>query len=247
MPVISAHKSDVGRKKPRNEDYVWVDEQAGLYILADGLGGQEAGEVASQLGTTTISKAIEDKLKVDPDLPAKTIEALVVEALETANATIFNAAQAAGHKRQMGTTAVVAVLQTSTAYISHAGDSRAYLVRGATLKQLTEDDSWGVFSASAQKSTVKNKRSPLDHFLTKYVGQENSLNPSFIEIALMPGDWLLLCSDGLWSMVDEEQILAELKKAGNEPGRLVEALVAAANQAGGEDNISIIALKMLPS
>jgi PPM family protein phosphatase len=232
MPVISAHKSDIGRKKARNEDYVWVDEQTGLYILADGLGGQEAGEVASQLATTTLSDTIGDKLKFNPDSPAE---------------IIFNAAQAAGHKRQMGTTVVVAILQDTTAYISHAGDSRAYLVQGKALKQLTEDDSWGVFSASAQKSTAKNKRSPLDHFLTKYIGQEHALNPSFTKVELTPGDWLLLCSDGLWSLVDEEQILAELKKADDDPGRLVETLVAAANQAGGEDNISIIALKLLPA
>ena len=247
MPVISAHKSDVGLKKARNEDYVWVDEQAGLYILADGLGGQESGEVASQLATTTISNIIGDKLKVNQVPSAETVEALLVEALETANVTVYNAAQAAGHKRQMGTTIVVAILQASTAYISHAGDSRAYLAQGSTLKQLTEDDSWGVWSASVQKSTAKNQRSPLDHFLTKNIGQEHTLNPSFTKIELSPGDWLLLCSDGLWSKVDEEQILAELKKSSDNPGQLVETLVAAANQAGGEDNISIIALKMLPT
>src|SRR5262245_36288110 len=141
MPVISAHKSDIGRKKSRNEDFVWVDDQSGLYILADGMGGQEAGEVASELAATTIRTFIEDRLKLNPqDLSTETVKALLVQALETANTTVFNAAQAAGHRRQMGTTVIVAVHQDSTIYLSHAGDSRAYLVqRNHKLRQLTED------------------------------------------------------------------------------------------------------------
>src|SRR5262245_47372873 len=150
MPVISAHKSDIGRKKNRNEDCVWVDEQAGLYILADGMGGQEAGEIASQLAADTIRGLVVDKLMRQPQgLSTEAIKRLLLEALETTNSTVFSAAQAAGHKRQMGTTVLVAVLQDSTAYISHAGDSRAYLIKDTGLKQLTEDDSWGAFSAPA--------------------------------------------------------------------------------------------------
>jgi protein phosphatase len=246
MPVLSAHKSDIGRKKNRNEDYLWVEEQAGLYILADGMGGQEAGEIASQLATDTLRKLIGDELKRQPQgLSTEAIKALLLEALERSNTTVFNAAQAAGHRRQMGTTVLVALIQASTVYISHAGDSRAYLIKGSVMKQLTEDDSYGAFSAPALKS-AKGKRSALDHFLTKYVGQENALEPSFVEVEVAPGDWLLLCSDGLWSMVDEEQILAELQKAGD-PDRLVDTLVSAANEAGGEDNISVVAIKILAS
>jgi protein phosphatase len=246
MPVVSAHKSDIGRKKLRNEDYVWVDDQAGLYILADGMGGQEAGEVASQLAAVTIRDLVGVKLKRNSEtLPAEAIKALLFEALETANTTVFEAAQAAGHKRQMGTTVLVALLQSSTAYISHAGDSRAYIIRGSGLKRLTEDDSWGTWNPSAVKSAEKGKRSPLEHFLTKYIGQDSALDPSFVAVEVAPEDWLLLCSDGLWSSVDEEQILAELQKAGNDPHRLVETLVSAANHAGGEDNISVVAIKLL--
>lgn len=246
MPVVSAHKSDIGRKKARNEDYVWVNEQAGLYILADGMGGQEAGEVASQLAAVTIRDLVEEKLKRTPQaLPAEAIKTLLFEALETANTTVFEAAQAAGHKRQMGTTALVAVLQASTVYISHAGDSRAYVVRDSNLKRLTEDDSWGAWNPPAGKPAEKGKRGPLEHFLTKYIGQDSLLDPSFVEVEVTPEDWLLLCSDGLWSLVDEEQMLAELQKAGGDPNRLVETLVSAANHAGGEDNISVVAVKML--
>jgi serine/threonine protein phosphatase PrpC len=249
MPIISAYKCDVGRKRERNEDYAWVDNKIGLYIVADGMGGHEAGEVASQLAATTVGETIVDHMRdITEPVSRATIEQIMIEAIENANKTVFDAAKAAEQKRRMGATIVVVLVRLDNAYISHAGDARAYLARGATIMQLTEDDSWGAKFAAVDAQTQENvKKTRLGHVLTKAVGQEAPVKPSFIEVAITPGDWLLLCSDGLWNMVEDEQTLAELKKASNNPDQAVEALVAAANDAGGKDNITIIAIKILSS
>ncbi|MCB0196503.1 MAG: serine/threonine-protein phosphatase [Anaerolineae bacterium] len=245
MAIISAHKNDIGRNKKRdNEDYIWVDDQVGLYIVADGMGGHEAGDVASELAATTIADLIVKQLAQQRNsntLDTDAIKTIIVDAAEAANKKVYQAAHAAKQKRQMGTTVVLAFIASSTAYISHAGDSRAYLVRNATLTQLTEDDSWGTFSS--QSSGTDGAPSPLDPVLTKAVGQNTSLDPSFTTVDLMPDDILLLCSDGLWNMLDTDRILAEVEKSGSTLDKAVEALVAAANDAGGRDNISVVMVK----
>jgi serine/threonine protein phosphatase PrpC len=248
MTIVSAHKSDIGSRRKRNEDYVWVDEPSGLFIVADGMGGHEAGDVASQLAATTVGEMILDELKdrTEPILPA-VINQLMTEAIETANKKVFNTAKEAGQKRRMGTTIVVTLVRSPAAYISHVGDARAYLARDATLMQLTKDDSWKAeFETKEPHPKANMQESKFDHILTKAIGQDSLLNPSFTEVQVAPGDWLLLCSDGLWNMVQDDQILAELQEAGSDPNRAVETLVTAANAAGGKDNISVVAIKILP-
>ena len=247
MMIVSAHKSDIGRVYQQNDDYVWVNDDANLYILADGMGGHEAGHIASRMTADAVGRAVVEQLSRDDDpYPASLIKRILVSAMENANAAVFKAAQEAGQKRRMGTTIVVALFHSSKVYVSHAGDSRAYLARGEQLTQLTEDDSWGAqFAASRVKSFGEDK-GRFDHFLTKSVGQESELDPSFLEVDVEPGDWFLLCSDGLWNMVDEGIILSELKQANDDPAQVVDALVLAANNAGGKDNISVVAAKVFP-
>jgi len=241
MPIISASKNDIGRNYKRaNEDYIWIDDQVGLYIVADGMGGQEAGEVASQMAATTVAKLMIDQLQAAASrLSADAIRKLMIDAIESANAIVYQASQDAGHRRGMGTTIVMALIQPDTAYISHAGDSRAYLIRPASIIQLTEDDSWANFG----QKNLGSKTKIGGHILTKAVGQNSSVDPSFTELPFTMGDTLLLCSDGLWNMLDDEQILAELDQAGDRIDQAAEALVAAANAAGGKDNISVIIIK----
>ncbi|MBN1991463.1 MAG: serine/threonine-protein phosphatase [Anaerolineae bacterium] len=249
MSIVSAHKSDTGRRRRRNEDYVWVDESANLFIVADGMGGHEAGDVASQLAATTVGQFImaELKDKTEPISPTF-ITALMTKAIEQANEVVFQAAQEAGQKRQMGTTIVVALLRSAMAYISHVGDARAYLARGATLMQLTQDDSWKAqFGGKGSPAKTNFPDTRLGHILTKAIGQDTVLNPSTAEIKVAPGDWLLLCSDGLWNMVEDNQILTELQKADDHPAQAVDALVGAANEGGGKDNVSVVAIKILPA
>lgn len=248
MNIVSAYKSDTGQLHTQNDDFVWVDDSAGVYIVADGMGGHEAGDIASKMTGDTVGTMLVEALAAAPAPPSEAdVKAVVIEAIETANKAVFSAGQKAAQKRRMGTTIVAAVVQNSQTYISHAGDSRAYLARGSDLTQLTEDDSWGAqFAAAGVDTASEGGKGRFDHFLTKSVGQETDLDPSFRKVQLQPGDWLLLCSDGLWNMVDDKYILSELLKAQNDPQQAVDTLVSAANTAGGRDNISVIAIKFLP-
>ncbi len=246
MEIVSAHRCDIGRTHSQNDDYVWVDEAANIFIVADGMGGQEAGNVASRMTAETVGAMLAREMRTAPQLAAEDITKIMVEAIETANRDVFSAAQKAEQKRKMGTTIVAVVVKADVVTISHAGDSRAYLLRGQTLQQLTEDDSWGAQFAAAGVENKKNgEKGRFDHFLTKSIGQGSEIDPSLLTVYVQPNDWLLLCSDGLWNMVDDAQILRVLLNAGDNPQAAVDTLVSAANAAGGKDNISVIALKFL--
>lgn len=238
MAIVSGHKTDVGRVRQQNEDYIWVDEAVGLYIVADGMGGHEAGDVASALAANTVGPMLAEKFRAGLDSFALvTVKEALTKAIETANITVRDAAKEAGQKRRMGSTIIVALVQADRAYISHAGDTRAYLIRAGSITQLTRDDSW-----SAQFGAT-GPRSKADHILTKAIGQDSPVEPSFTEVELQADDWLLLCSDGLWNLVTDADILATLQAVGDTPPPVVDALVDAANEAGGKDNISVIAIK----
>jgi len=248
MTVSSSHLTDVGRVRDHNEDYVWVDEQAGVYIVADGLGGHEAGDVASRIAATTIGEMICAGIGAAvEDLLSAAVKELMTTAIEAANERVSAAAERGGQDRHMGTVIVVALVRPPIAYISHAGDSRAYLVKGSTLTRLTQDDSVvQQLVASGVISEAEAREHPQRNLVTKIVGQDSPVRPSFREVALEPGDWLLLCSDGLWDMLDDEAILGHVLKADGDPVPATEALISAANAAGGRDNISVIAITLLP-
>lgn len=248
MTLLSAHKSDTGRKLDHNQDYLWLDEVAGICIVADGMGGQDAGELASELAATTTGEFMATRLKAETGpLSSPTAKALVIAATESANEAVLTAAQQARQDRPMGAAIVVALVQPPAAYICHVGDTRAYLMHESTLTRLTVDDSWVTRLVEAGVITEEQARHhPLGNILTKAVGHESPLEPTFNEVAVAPGDWLLLCSDGLWKMVGDEQMRTALQRADNTPADVVEALVEAANAAGGNDNISIIAVRISP-
>ena len=147
--------------------------------------------------------------------------------------------------RRMGATIIMAIAQLPSIYISHAGDTRAYLIRDKTLTRLTEDDSWAAQLVSAgvlSEDEAENHRNL--HFVTKAIGQESPVEPDFVETTLARGDAILLCSDGLWNMIDDPQLLAEFEKATGHPSSLVDSLIEAANAAGGKDNITVIIIEV---
>ncbi len=245
MTIVSAYKSDKGRgPKKTNEDYIWADEQHKLFIVADGVGGQEAGDIASQLTAKTVGHYIVAKLQhQNPPTTSAAIKEMVVNAIETANKKVVAEAEKAGQKRTMSSTIVMAFVQASRAYISHAGDSRAYLIRESTVNQVTEDDVWEHFADGGAAPKINGTF--IKGILIKTVGQESEVEPSFLELPLKPGDCLLLCSDGLTKMVAEDQFLAEIQKAGDDMEQVVKALVDSANAAGGYDNISVAVIKKI--
>lgn len=247
MTTIAASKTDAGRTAKHNQDYLWLDEAAGIFIVADGMGGQEAGELASELAATTAGQFITARLAAESDpLSPLAAKDLVIGALEAANETVMTAALEAKQDRRMGAAIVLALVRPPNAYICHAGDARAYLVREARLTRLTTDDSWvAELVAKGLITEEQAQHHPLGHILTKAIGHESPLEPAFDEVAVVPGDWLLLCSDGLWKMITDEQLLAALQAPGATSAQAVETLVEAANVAGGKDNISLIIIKVV--
>jgi protein phosphatase len=248
MSLLCAYKTDTGRLRKHNEDYVWTDETTGVFIVADGLGGQEAGEVASQITATTVARLITDGLNAGSAPPTPTeLERLMLKALEDSNRAVLAAAHEDGQIRKMGATIVALVVRLPHVYICHAGDARAYLARGTALIQLTQDDSYvAELVAAGVISKEDAKHHPFMSIVTKAVGQEPPLEPTFTQLTVAANDWLLLCSDGLSNMVSDEGMLSHLQKANGSPQHLVEALTQAANEAGGKDNISVIAVRVLP-
>ncbi len=245
MAVISAGKTHVGLVADHNEDYVWLDAEKGVFIVADGMGGHESGEVASRLAAVTAAEKISAGLDGTAFDPIDGIEALVTGAIEAANQAVWAASGEADQIRRMGATIAVAVVRPPQACISHVGDARVYLHHQNQLSRLTEDDSWVahlVATGVISEAEVKNNR--LSHVITKAVGQGTPIDASFARVAINPPDWLLLCSDGLWNMVEDEAIQAVLQAPDTTPAQAVETLVQAANKAGGKDNISIVALQI---
>jgi len=247
MPIVFAFKSDVGQIRKHNEDFIWVDEDVGIFIIADGLGGHEAGEVASRLTATTVAQSMQNDIGTGlEDLSVGEIKALMLKAFEISNEVVIAAANEDGQRRRMGATIVAVLVRLPAVYICHAGDTRAYLAREKTLSQLTQDDS---FVAELIAAGVISKDEAKTHMyqsvVTKAIGQGQPLEPTFTELTVRPDDWLLMCSDGLTNMVSEETILAELQQAQGDPDYVVETLTDAANAAGGKDNISIVALRVL--
>ena len=250
MKVIAAGVSDVGRKRKSNEDSFHIDPARGLFIVADGMGGHVAGEVASKLAVDTIQEflRISDAdseitwpFEFDENLTAggNRIQA----AIQLANREIVRHMQAQEDTRGMGTTVVTAVVADDSCTIGHVGDSRAYLIRGGQIRQLTRDHTF--VNEQVEKgfmSRAEAEKHPARNILTRAVGSTEELNVELSETALASGDRILLCSDGLSSMVEDQAIL----KAVEEHPDLDEAcksLVALANESGGWDNITAVLIQ----
>ena len=235
--MIAVSKTDIGKVRTNNEDSILVDQERGIFLLADGMGGHNAGEVASKIAVDTVYDFLKDIICNTED------DGEILHAIETA---VMKAHEAVKEKavsdinfRGMGTTFVVLVIKNEKSYLCHAGDSRAYLMRD-NLEQLTKDhtvgDSW------VEKGYMAREQVPPQqwHMLTQAVGTGNDLVPDKKTGLLKPGDILLLCSDGLTDMLEDMEIEAILKKDNNEINEIADSLVAEANNKGGRDNISLI-------
>jgi PPM family protein phosphatase len=233
-----AAQSDRGRVRTTNEDYVLVNERLGLLIVADGMGGRAGGEVASAVAVEAIATYVQSHLTaggagVQPG-------ALLQAALRTANEAIRTQARAHRPLRGMGTTVVLALCHGAWVYVAHVGDSRAYLFHQGVLRQLTEDHSVVAQLVQAGQLTPQQaRRHSLRHQLTRWLGGRE-VEAAVHGVSWEPGDILLLCSDGLTTMVADRSIAALLRRGGKDLQAICAALVARANAQGGEDNISVI-------
>ncbi len=235
MPVGAyAVASDTGRRRRRNEDNYVVAPP--LFAVADGMGGAQAGEVASQLAASALEVGDSDGLE-----GTKRIDSLIQEA----NRRIFDRASTDPTASGMGTTMTVALVEGMTVAIGHVGDSRAYLVRGEQMEQLTDDHSLvNELLKTGKLSEEEAQVHPQRSVITRAVGTDPDVDVDGFTIEAEEGDVFLICSDGLSDMVEDEEILELVHANRDDLDKAVKALVSAANRGGGEDNITAVAFQI---
>ncbi|RQW85539.1 MAG: serine/threonine-protein phosphatase [Geobacter sp.] len=254
--MISAHATHAGLVRKNNEDFIRTDDNLGIYLLADGIGGHNAGEVASALAVETVYSILRSNIE---HTGFDGYFELMVHAMQTAHWEINTKALTNSSFSKMGTTLVVAVLRDKVAYIAHAGDSRCYLFQqdpqpltassfmpqseingyGNKLRQLTNDHTVG-FQRLASGLSIEQIPKKNFHTLTQSIGCGNPPHPDFKTFEFKKGDLLLLCSDGLTDMLTDIEIESILARRGTCLDTLAEKLIDAANAHGGRDNVSVV-------
>ena len=221
-------RTDVGSVREQNEDSLIVNPP--LFVVADGMGGHAAGEVASEIAVNTIQELAPDHADAEA----------LGHAVEEANRDIINAALAGEGREGMGTTVTAAILERDKLVIAQVGDSRAYLLHNGELTQLTRDHSLMANMIEAGQITPEEARfHPNRSVITRALGNDPDTLPDLYEINVEDGDRLLLCSDGLYSMLEDDEIAAVMRRV-SDPQRCASTLVNGAIAAGGHDNITII-------
>lgn len=232
MNVIVAAKTDVGQVREGNEDSYLVNDP--LFAVADGMGGHLAGDVASSTAVEVIESKSSEVSADDPETLAGV--------LRSANQAIWEKAAADASLRGMGTTCTLVLLDGSRVHIAHVGDSRLYLMRNGDLRQLTEDHTLVARMVKEGRLRAEDaERHPQRSIITRALGVDAEVAVDLDTLDLEEGDRLLLCSDGLSSMIDHGSIGDVLRNEGD-PQAAANALVALANDAGGEDNITVVLL-----
>jgi len=242
--------TDVGVKRNHNEDAVGITPQFGFAVLADGMGGHNAGEVASAMAVDVITRYFESRLrgmpesKLDESTGFTGESMLAQEVVSTANNAIFEASQENRECSGMGTTVVAAMFYDNHLTAAHVGDSRMYRLRGDCLSHVTEDHSLiqeqvrrGLLTADdARSSSIKN-------LVTRALGIEPGVEPDIVEDIFQAKDIYLMCSDGLTDVVPDEAIRLTLLDNVKDLNKAAAQLIQLANDAGGPDNISVILIR----
>ncbi len=242
MDLFVAARSDVGMIRSGNEDgfFAHATPERGLFIVADRMGGHPAGEVASEMAVQIISKELEGLNDLASDAAAERVD----QALRNANRAIYERTITEVDKQGMGTTASVLMLDGKRYLIGQVGDSRVYLLREQTLRQLTKDHSYVQEQVDAGFLTPEQARyHPYSNVITRCVGASESVEPDTYAGELRTGDVFLVASDGLTGMVDDRRLL-QLLGSRAAPGRVVDALISEANGRGGLDNITAIVVQV---
>jgi serine/threonine protein phosphatase PrpC len=250
MKIASFGGTDTGKQRNNNEDAYLLNDSLCLYAVADGVGGNEGGEVASRIAVDTLAEAMPDLLgegdrtpplagthHADPSLSA------LEHAFTLSNRRIRQAREQNQEISSMGTTLTALLVRKGRAFIAHVGDSRAYLSRAGVLRQLTNDHSVVAQQVLARAITPEQaRRSPYRHVITRALGMDDRVTVDTIAQDLQPGDIILLCTDGLTEMVEDGVIGRTL--AGADSRGAVQQLLAAANEQGGVDNITAVVVRI---
>ncbi len=240
LGITSAGRTDVGVIRSGNEDNYLMVPDRGVYIVADGMGGHAAGEVASEMAVRIIARELGDLSNASDSIAAERVRTSIMQA----NSAIFERTLSEQDKRGMGTTATAMVLLGGNYLIGQVGDSRAYVLRDGALTQVTKDHSYVQEQVDAGYLSPEEARThPYSNVITRCVGANVDVAPDVYSGALRTGDVYLLASDGLTGMIEDEDLHRMMLRA-VEPQELADELVDEANRRGGLDNVTVIVIRV---
>ncbi len=244
-----AVRSDAGMVRSHNEDAVFADASHGLVVLADGMGGYNAGEVAASMATTTLGELRQalptaEPQRVGPD--GRLVAHTLLEAqIDRANSAIYQAAQSQPQYAGMGTTLVMALFFDNSVTVAHIGDSRLYRLRGDEFKQLTRDHSLLQEQIDSGMITREQARfSQNKNLVTRALGVDPQVEAEIRDYDTEPDDIYLLCSDGLNDMIEDDEIALTLRTLSSNLDLCANQLVQMANDSGGRDNVSVVLVRI---
>lgn len=239
MNIQFSAKTDVGRKRTHNEDSFCAVKDIGLFIVADGMGGHAAGEVASQTTVEVIKMGLTDWLK--KEAPSSEI---FIKAIKLANKAVFEMAEKTVGMKGMGTTVTGILIGNSNIIVANVGDSRVYRIRNNSIEQLSNDHSMvGMQLSIGLITAAEAKKSKYKNIITRAIGTADTVEVDIKNENIMKNDLMLICSDGLSSIVDDHDILDTVVRYSNNVDTAVDKLIELANFNGGDDNITIILVK----
>lgn len=234
--------TDRGKERPDNEDYFRIVPEKSLYIVADGMGGHTAGEIASLNASQTVDNYLSHKKIIKIQGDDNKIREAIINSLVNAHSEILRMAKGNPNYKGMGCTIVVAIILGKSLYLGHVGDARAYVINDSGVKVLTTDHSFVMGLVEKGKMTMEEARlSPLRNRLNQAIGATADIKPGFGHHSLLEGDRIILCSDGLWDMLTEDQMYYAIMQ--DQPAKKIcENLITMANDAGGHDNITAVVI-----
>jgi serine/threonine protein phosphatase PrpC len=240
----AAGATDVGRVRAHNEDSFVIDAQRGVFLVADGMGGHAAGEVASAIASEAVGAVL--RQGVDAGLDIEALAVALADSFHAAHRSIVNYSLAKPETRGMGTTLTALVVCDDGSFrLGHIGDSRCYLLRDGELQQVSRDHTWVQREVDEGRlSETGARRHHLSHVLTRALGADSTDQPDVYAGTLAPGDIVLLCSDGLTGMLTDRMLRRVLMRGGELADRVAE-LVVGANDRGGRDNITALLIRIL--
>lgn len=238
--------SDRGRRRRQNEDSYQIDvihaEEQALCVICDGMGGAKAGGVASEMSIQLFTDEVKKRWK--PGMTSAFMKSVMEDAVESANALVFEKSEADSRYNGMGTTIVAAFIDGEDAVFMNIGDSRAYIIKNQEIARVTNDHSLAEELYRQGKLTKQQAENyPAKNLITRVVGTDPSVEPEFYSEKLAEGDIVLLCSDGLSNMVEEQEMLYEVLQS-EELDEACGSLIALANERGGPDNITVVLLRV---
>ena len=233
--------TDIGKMREKNEDCFYAE--GNLFIVADGMGGHRAGEIASSLSVDTFVRSFNEGINKQSKIQTRSIKKNIIRSVKLANDEVFKKSLIDSEYSGMGTTFTACFLYKENIYIAHIGDSRAYLCRDKKIDLLTSDHTFvGELFRRGEITYEDTLNHPQRNFLTNVLGISDEVSPDYFTLKILPGDSLIICSDGLNSMLRDEIIL-KISEKYPEPENTAKKLIGNALKNGGNDNVTVIAVR----